>query len=174
MSTKPLEQQRQDMPQSAAEVSAQAGKYLTFKLANEEYGLEILKVREIIGMMEITKIPRAPHFVRGVINLRGKVNPVVDTRIKFGMDSIEDTERTCIIIVDVNKDGDSVEMGIIVDSVSEVLDIKDAEIENTPEFGNGVDSQFILGMAKAKDGVKILLDIDKVMTTEELGSLEKL
>jgi purine-binding chemotaxis protein CheW len=149
-----------------------AGKYLTFKLGQEEYGLEILKVREIIGLMDITKMPRAPQFIRGVINLRGKVNPVVDTRIKFGMEPTEDTEETCIIIVEVIKDKEAIEMGILVDSVSEVLDIKETEIEDTPEFGGGIDTQFILGIAKAKDGVKILLDIDKVLTAKNLNQIK--
>jgi len=141
-------------------------KYLTFKLSDEEYGLEILKVREIIGVMSITKIPRAPDFVRGVINLRGKVNPVIDTRIKFDMEVVEDTERTCIIIVEILKNGEPVEMGIVVDSVSAVMDIAESEIEAPPEFSSNVNTQFIMGMAKTNSGVKILLDIDKVLTEE--------
>ncbi|MFH0920620.1 MAG: chemotaxis protein CheW [Fibrobacterota bacterium] len=145
-----------------------AGKYLTFRLGDEEYGLEILKVREIIGLMDITHIPRTPEFVRGVINLRGKVIPVIDTRLKFGMKAIGDTAETCIIVVEVKKGGESIEMGILVDAVSEVLDINGADIEDTPEFGAGLDTQFILGMAKAKGSVKILLDLDKVLTAEEI------
>jgi purine-binding chemotaxis protein CheW len=154
--------------------SSLAGKYLTFKLGNEEYGLEILKVREIIGVMDITKIPRAPEFIRGVINLRGKVNPIVDTRVKFEMETVEDTELTCIIIVEVFKNKEAIEMGIIVDTVSEVLDIQESEIEDTPEFGGGIDTKFILGMAKAKDGVKILLDINKVLTGEDFKEINKI
>jgi len=145
-----------------------AGKYLTFKLAGEEYGLQILKVREIIGLMEITKVPRTPHFVRGVINLRGKVIPVVDLRAKFGMEHAEDTEETCIIVVEMERDGSAVQMGILVDTVSEVLDIVEEEIEEAPSFGAEVDTGFILGMAKAKGAVKILLNIEEVLTAGEL------
>ncbi len=148
-----------------------SGKYLTFRLGAEEYGLEILKVREIIGLMDITKIPRAPNFVRGVINLRGKIIPVVDTRIKFSMAAIDNTEETCIIVVEVKRSGESVEMGMLVDAVSEVLDISGADIEDAPEFGSEVDAKFILGMAKAKGSVKILLDIDKVLTQKELAAV---
>jgi purine-binding chemotaxis protein CheW len=150
--------------QAAAEITEElqqkAGKYLTFVLAEEEYGLEILKVREIIGMMDITAVPRTPDFVKGVINLRGKVIPVVDLRLKFGMSEVERTEETCVIVVNV---GD-VEMGIIVDKVSEVLDIVAEDIEDSPAFGADVDTNFILGMGKSNDRVTILLDIDKVLS----------
>lgn len=143
------------------------GKYLTFVLAEEEYGLEILKVREIIGMMDITAVPRTPDFVRGVINLRGKVIPVVDLRCKFGMPTTEATDETCIIVVDVG----NVEMGIIVDKVSEVLDIVSEDIEPPPQFGVSVDTDFILGMGKANNRVTILLDISKVLTGEDLTEI---
>jgi purine-binding chemotaxis protein CheW len=145
-----------------------AGKYLTFKLADEEYGLEILKVREIIGLLPITSLPRTPVFVRGVINLRGKVIPVIDLRQKFGLDVATDTDQTCIIVVDVAGHFGSVQIGILVDSVSEVLDIKGEEIEEPPTFGSSVDTAFILGMAKAKGSVKILLNIEKVLSQAEL------
>lgn len=145
-----------------------AGKYLTFRLAAEEYGLEILKVREIIGMMEITKVPRTPYYVRGVINLRGRVIPVVDLRAKFDMDVTEDTNETCIIVVEVTSRLGAVSMGIRVDAVSEVLDIKEDEIEDTPSFGSGIDTRFILGIGKVKNEVKILLDIDQVLTEGDL------
>jgi len=145
-----------------------AGKYLTFKLADEEYGLEILKVREIIGLLPITCLPRTPVFVRGVINLRGKVIPVIDLRQKFGLDVADDTDQTCIIVVDVVGQFGSVQIGILVDSVSEVLDIKGEEIEDPPAFGSNVDTAFILGMAKAKGSVKILLNIEKVLSQAEL------
>jgi len=144
-----------------------AGKYLTFVLGDEEYGLEILKVREIIGLMDITAVPSTPEFVRGVVNLRGKVIPVVDLRLKFGMASAEATEETCIIVVDV----DTVEMGIVVDKVSEVLDIVENDIEDAPSFGVSVDTNFILGMGKADGNVKILLDISKVLSSEEIGDV---
>jgi len=144
-----------------------AGKYLTFSLAEETYGLEILKVREIIGLMEITAVPRTPSFVQGVINLRGKVIPVIDLRLKFSMPEAERTEQTCIIVVDVG----SVEMGIIVDKVSEVMDIAGEDIEDTPSLGTDVDTDFILGMGKTNDKVTILLDIAKVLGGEELAEM---
>lgn len=143
------------------------GKYLTFALGAEEYGLEILKVREIIGIMNITAVPRMPDYVRGVINLRGKVIPVISLRVKFGLEETADTDQTCIIVVDVEQNGRAIQMGILVDSVSEVLDITENEIEAAPTFGN-LDTDFIMGMAKFSDGVKILLHIDKVLQSDEI------
>ncbi|MDR2693511.1 MAG: chemotaxis protein CheW [Chitinispirillales bacterium] len=148
-----------------------AGKYLTFKLADEEYGLEILKVREIIGMMAITGLPRTPSFVRGVINLRGKVIPVIDLRLKFDLEATGDTDLTCIIVVDVTARDGRIQIGILVDSVSEVLDIRGEDIEGAPSFGTNIDTAFILGMAKAKGSVKILLNIEKVLSSAELESV---
>jgi purine-binding chemotaxis protein CheW len=145
-------------------------KYLTFAIGNEEYGLEILKVREIIGLMEITRVPRMPAFVRGVINLRGKVIPVIDLRRKFGMETIEDTVETCIIVVDLGE----MLMGVVVDKVSEVLDIPDSEIEETPSFGVEINTEFILGIGKAKGKVIILLDIRKVLTAEDVVDISKM
>ncbi len=145
------------------------GKYLTFLLDDEEYGLEILKVREIIGIMDITKVPRTPAFVEGVINLRGKVIPVIDLRSKFGLKRAEYNDQTCIIVVDVG-----LLMGIIVDTVNEVHDIPSASIEPAPRFGAAVDTSFILGMGKIKDDVKILLDIDRVLTSDELVQMQQL
>jgi purine-binding chemotaxis protein CheW len=155
------------------EGAKRGGKYLTFRLGEEEYGLEILKVREIIGLMDITHIPRTPNFVKGVINLRGKVIPVIETRIKFGMEKIETTAETCIIVVEAHRATEALEMGILVDAVSEVLDIQGSEIEDTPEFGSQLDTQFILGMAKAKGRVIILLDIDRVLTDKEIIAVTK-
>jgi purine-binding chemotaxis protein CheW len=149
------------------------GKYLTFSLAKEEYGIGILKVKEIIGMMPITTVPRTPPFVKGVINLRGKVIPVVDLRLKFGIEEMGYTERTCIIVVEIASQAGSVLTGIVVDSVSEVLNIKGADIEETPNFGAKFDTDYILGMAKITGGVKILLDIDKVLSAEEITILDK-
>ncbi|PKN05848.1 MAG: chemotaxis protein CheW [Deltaproteobacteria bacterium HGW-Deltaproteobacteria-7] len=148
------------------------GKYLTFALAGEEYGIGILKVKEIIGLMPITPVPQTPDHIKGVINLRGKVIPVVDLRLKFGMPGVESTERTCIIVVEIATLGNKIAMGIVVDSVSEVLNIKAAEIEDTPSFGTKLDTDYIRGMAKAGHGVKILLDIDKVMSSEEISQLD--
>jgi purine-binding chemotaxis protein CheW len=143
------------------------GKYLTFRLAGEEYGLEILKVREIIGLMDITAVPRTPAFIKGVINLRGKVIPVVDLRLKFGMATVEHTAETCIIVVHVGE----VEMGIVVDKVSEVLSIAAEAIEGTPSFGANVDTEFILGMGKVSGRVSILLDIDKVLAGNDMETI---
>lgn len=149
------------------------GKYLSFSLAKEEYGIGILKVKEIIGMMPITTVPRTPPFIKGVINLRGKVIPVVDLRLKFGIEEMGYTERTCIIVVEIASQAGSVLTGIVVDSVSEVLNIKGADIEETPNFGAKLDTDYILGMAKITGGVKILLDIDKVLSAEEITILDK-
>ena len=148
-----------DQETEGEDMSALAGKYLTFILAGEEYGIEILKVREIIGLMDITDVPRMPGYVRGVINLRGKVIPVVDLRTKFGMMSTEDTDETCIIVVDATQDGKSSQTGILVDTVSEVLDVAGGQIEKTPAFGAAMHTEFIMGMAKVDGDVKILLDI---------------
>ena len=144
-------------------LAGREGKYLTFALANEEYGIGILKVREIIGMMPITTVPRTPGFVKGVINLRGKVIPVVDLRLKFGMESADYTERTCIIVVEIGNGAGHLQMGIVVDSVSEVLNIKASDLEETPAFGARLDTDYILGMAKMNGGIKILLDINQVL-----------
>jgi purine-binding chemotaxis protein CheW len=148
------------------------GKYLTFSLAGEEYGIVILKVKEIIGMMPITPVPKTPFYIKGVINLRGKVIPVADLRLKFDMEEMAYTERTCIIVVEIREGGGNILMGIVVDSVSEVLNIKNGEIEDTPAFGTQMDTDYILGMAKTGGGVKILLDIDKVFGGEDMAGLD--
>ena len=155
------------------EITDREGKYLTFSMANEEYGIGILKIREIIGMMPITSVPQTPEYVKGVINLRGKVIPVMDLRLRFNMDSIDYNERTCIIVVEIFSQSATVQIGIVVDSVSEVLNIKQDEIEDTPTFGTSLNTDFILGMAKMEGGVKILLDIDQVLTSDELSLLEE-
>ncbi len=149
------------------------GKYLTFSLAQEEYGIGILKIREIIGMMPVTSVPQTPEFVKGVINLRGKVIPVVDLRLRFGMEAIDYTERTCIIVVEIAGQVGTIQIGIVVDAVSEVLNIKAEEIEDAPTFSSKLDTDYILGMAKMEGGVKILLDIDKVLSAGEISVLEK-
>lgn len=143
---------------------ARSGKYLTFILADESYGLEILKVREIIGTMDITPVPRTPVYVKGVINLRGSVIPVVDLRVKFGLESAETTDETCIIVVDVQ---DS-QTGIFVDNVDEVLDIGVEDIEDAPDFGAAVELDYILGVAKVETGIKILLNIEEVLTDQDI------
>ena len=147
------------------------GKYLTFALGPEEYGLEILKVREIIGYMDITAVPQTPHYVKGVINLRGQVIPVIDLRAKFGMETTDVTEQTCIIVVEISQADRKFNTGIVVDRVQEVLDIAGEDIEQSPEFGASVNTDFILGMGKIGDSVKILLDIDRVLGQEQLASV---
>jgi purine-binding chemotaxis protein CheW len=146
-----------------------AGKYLTFALGREEFGLEILKVREIIGYMDITAVPQTPAYVKGVINLRGQVIPVIDLRAKFVMQTAERTDETCIIVVETSQQGRKFSTGIIVDHVSEVLDIAGEHIEDAPQFGSAVDTAFILGMGKVGESVKILLDIDKVLVDADLA-----
>ncbi len=161
------------MDQAIKAINIKTGKYLTFSLADEEYGIGILKVKEIIGMMPITSVPRTPEFVKGVINLRGKVIPVVDLRLKFSLEPIPYSERTCIIVVEIESKAETVLIGIVVDAVSEVLNIKEEEIEETPTFGTSLNTDYILGMAKMEGGVKILLDIDKVLSSQEIEMLDK-
>lgn len=159
------------MDQALKNVAQREGKYLTFNLAGEEYGIGILKVKEIIGMMIITTVPQTPAYMKGVINLRGKVIPVVDLRLKFAMDPMDYTERTCVIVVEIRGGAGNILMGIIVDAVSEVVNIKAGEIEDAPNFGSRLNTEYILGMAKMGGQVKILLDIDKVLTSNELATL---
>lgn len=161
------------MDQAVKAMTVREGKYLTLTLAEEEYGISILKIKEIIGMMPITTVPQTPEFVKGVINLRGKVIPVIDLRLRFGMGVIEYTERTCIIVVEIESQTGKVQIGIVVDSVSEVLNIKGEDIEDTPTFGDSLNTGYILGMAKMEGGVKILLDIDRVLSSKEISVLEK-
>jgi len=151
--------------------SENEGKYLTFQLAEEGYGIGILKVREIIGMLPVTPVPQTPMFLKGVINLRGQVIPVVDLRLKFGLMEEEYTERTSIIVVEVKGLANNIPIGIVVDTVSEVINIQAQEIEPAPTFGASINTNFILGMAKTEGGVKILLNIDQVLSAEELGAL---
>jgi purine-binding chemotaxis protein CheW len=153
-------------------VKGLGGKYLTFTLGKEEYGVSILKVREIIGLMEITAVPHTPSFIRGVINLRGRVIPVLELRIKFDMEPQQYDERTCIIVVEVQGFSEAVQVGMLVDSVSEVLNIAEEEIELPPSFGaSHFDTGYLLGMGKIKGQVKILLDVDKVISEGELQQL---
>ena len=161
------------MDQAVKVMKDREGKYLTFTLAEEEYGIGILKIKEIIGMLPITPVPRTPPFVKGVINLRGKVIPIIDLRLKFGMEEIDYTDRTCIIVVEIEGESGTILMGIVVDTVSEVLNIKAEDIEDTPAFGTDLNTDYILGIAKMEGGVKILLDIDRVLNTEEIAVIEK-
>ena len=150
-----------------------ATQLVTFLLGEEMYGIDIFKIREVIHLQKISTIPNAPKFVKGVINLRGKVIPVMDLRLRFGMEEMEYTDRTCIIVVEIMGTSSTVEIGIVVDSVSEVLNIKGDDIEETPAFGGGLSTDYILGMAKMEGGVKILLDIDKVLDVEDVELLDK-
>ena len=152
-------------------ISDRDGKYLTFALGSEEYGLEILKVREIIGYMDITSVPQTPEYVRGVINLRGQVIAVVDLRSRFGMDAVEMTDETSVIVVEISQAGREISTGIIVDRVSEVLDIAGENIQEPPKLGGTVNTDFILGMGTIGDDVKILLDIDKVLKSTDAAQI---
>ena len=152
------------------ESSTYEGQFLTFTLNNEEYGIEILKVREIIGVMDITTVPQTPEFMKGVINLRGTVIPVVDLRLKFSMPEEEYTQETCVIVVEANNS----QVGIIVDSVSEVLNIQNGEIEETPSFGQGIDTDFIMGLGKVKERIIILLNIEQILSSEVMDVVKQI
>lgn len=151
-----------------------AGKYLTFVLGRECYGIQGLKVREIIRMVEITPVPQMPAYVKGVVNLRGKVIPVVDLRVKFGLSNVQITERTCVVVVQLtSSSGAPALMGLIVDAVEEVINIAAGEIEPTPDFSTSIKTDYMIGMAKVKGAVKTLLDIDKVIAAESFIGLSQ-
>jgi purine-binding chemotaxis protein CheW len=158
----------------AAKSNDRSGKYLVFHLGREEFGIRVLKVREIMGIQDITAVPQTSAHVKGVINLRGKVIPVVDLRLKFGLPEQEYTQRTCIIVVQVRGEAGPMSMGIVVDGVAEVLNLAAADIEDTPDFGDGTATPYLLGMAKVKDKVKILLEIEQVLTSQELRAMNAL
>jgi len=142
--------------------SIHQGKYLTFSLEDEEYGIAIVKVKEITQMLNVTPVPHTPNYVKGVVNLRGKVIPVMDLRVRFSMHEIEYNDRTCIIVVEIYADDEVIQVGNVVDSVTEVLNVTEENIDEPPTFGTKVDTEFILGLANIEGNVKILLDIDKV------------
>ena len=148
-----------------------AGKYLLFKVGDEEYGLQILKVQEIIRMQKVTTVPKTPDFVRGVLNLRGRVIPIVELRLKFGMEAIEDNDKTCIVVVQVKTGDTSVVMGIIIDEVREVRDILNEEIDEPPSFGTAVSAEFIMGIGKLNNRVIMLLVIDTVLSRDEVKNI---
>jgi purine-binding chemotaxis protein CheW len=150
------------------------GKYLTFQLVNEEYGLPIKKVKEIIGIMEITLIPKTPDFIKGVINLRGKIIPVMDLRLKFGLEYREYNPRTCIIVIDIELDEVKRQIGIIVDTVSEVVSLHNEDIEPPPQYGAQADEVFLYGLGKDRGKVILLLDIDRVFKSSELVLINEL
>ena len=153
---------------------ARAGKYLTFQLGAEEFGIQVLQVREIMGVQEITAVPQTPPHVKGVINLRGKVVPVIDLRLKFGLPAADYTARTCIIVTQIKGESGLILMGVIVDGVLEVLNLAAGDIEDAPELGDDVSVRYLLGLAKVKGRVKILLDIDRVLSTQELYGLREI
>jgi len=150
---------------------SRAGKYLTFKLGKEEFGIQVLSVREIMGVQDITVVPGMPPHLKGVINLRGKIIPVVDLRLKFGLSSHPFTPATCIIVVQVMQEGEAAMIGVIVDCVAEVLNLPESDIEDSPDFGAGAGPSFVLGIAKCKGSVKILLNIEGALTIAELRGM---
>jgi purine-binding chemotaxis protein CheW len=161
-----------EIPAKSTKQPHSAGKYLTFRLEKESYGVGVLKVREIIRMMNITPVPQMPAYVRGVINLRGKVIPVIDLRLKFGMQGIANTDSTCIVVVHIMvPSGTNTLMGLVVDAVEEVANISADEIESTPDFGMKLETNYILGMAKVRGSVKTLLDIDQVISESSLETI---
>ena len=153
----------------SVKVDSRAGKYLTFFLASEEYGVEILKVQEIIGRMPITPVPLTSKYIRGVINLRGKIHPIMDLKIKFGMEETEITDETCIIVIKTA----TMMMGILVDKVSEVANVASDDIEDTPSFGADVNPEYLLGVGKTGGRVRLLLDIEKVITATDIINMKK-
>lgn len=164
-------------PKSALQTSAHpslGGKYLTFRLGTEQFGLQILKVREIMGLINITQVPRAPNSVKGVINLRGKIVPVIDLRKKFEMPEVEVTDRACIVVVDINIQGTSADVGILVDNVSEVRNIRGEDIGPVPTLGDRMDTSFILGLAKTGGTVTTLLDIESVLFSADLEGIQNM
>jgi purine-binding chemotaxis protein CheW len=149
----------------------QPGKYLSFHLGREQFGIPVLAVREIVGAQAVTPVPQTPVHVKGVINLRGKVIPVIDLRVKCGLPAMETTERSCIVVVQ-GRGGETAPMGILVDGVEEVLNLAASDIETTCDFGNGVQVPEILGLAKCKDRVTILLDLGQILNQNQLRKLQ--
>ncbi len=152
------------------------GKFLTFFLADEEYGVDIQQVKEILGLIEITPVPRTPDFVKGVVNLRGKIVPVIDLRTRFEMEEQEYTRETCIVVVNIMREGREVTTGVIVDRVSEVLDIDAEQIEEVPAFGASIDTEFMDGIGKIGERIAILLSIDRILSDTEvklMGDIEQ-
>ena len=158
---------------ASAALQILAGQYLTFDLSGERYGIPVLKIREIIQMMDVTRVPRTPSFVRGVVNLRGKVIPVIDARLVFGLESAADTQATCVIVTEVRRGDHDLVLGMIVDQVTEVTDIAAAAIEPAPDLGAQINTEFISGMGKVEKHVVILLDVDRVLALEEIALVDE-
>jgi purine-binding chemotaxis protein CheW len=171
MSTLTAERTAEKTDNRAAVTEERAGKYLAFHVGPEQFAIGVLSVREIMGMQEITAIPHTPVCVKGIINLRGKVVPVIDLRLKFGMPETGHTARTCIIVVNLPGEAGSVMAGVIVDAVSEVANIAGGEIENPPDFGEGVSIPYLIGIAKTRGGVKLLLNIERVLTASDVSGI---
>jgi len=152
--------------------SMETTQYLTFKLGEEMFALDIAKVREVLDFTTVTRVPRTPEFMRGVINLRGSVVPVVDLRLKFGMTRTESSVNTCIIITEVIVDGDRTVLGALADSVQEVIDLVPGDVSPAPRIGTRINTEFIQGMGKRDDRFIILLDIDRVFSTDELALVQ--
>jgi purine-binding chemotaxis protein CheW len=162
----------QTLESTTAGAKKSVGKHLTFNLQNESYGIDVLKVREIIRLTNITAVPQVPDYVKGVINLRGKIIPVIDLRRRFGFESVKDTDLTCIIVVQAKlSDGKNKQMGLVVDGVEEVVNLTPGDIEETPDFGGKISTDYIVGMAKVKGTVKTLLNIDRVLGADELQQI---
>jgi purine-binding chemotaxis protein CheW len=162
------------VPSETVCTSDRAGKYLIFHLGAEEFGAEVLKVREIMGLQDITPVPKVPAHVKGVINLRGKVIPVIDLGVKFGMPAQDYTSRTCIVVTRTVRGDEDVLVGMVVDGVAEVLTLSEDDIQDTPRFGPGISTPYLIGMAKMKGKVKILMDIDQVLNNDDLCAMTAL
>jgi len=154
-------------------LAAQENKHLTFELDKESYAIPILKVKEIIRMIEITEVPKLPNFMKGVINLRGKIIPILDLRLKFGLEEKDYDERTSIIVLELATENGARTSGLVVDTVNEVLDISDTDIEPPPQYGTDVDQTFLTGMGKVTDKVIMMLDVDKILSVGEIQKLDQ-
>ena len=161
------------IPESTAAAEL-AGKYLTFQLGREEFAIRVTRVREIMGVQEMTPVPQTPVYVKGVINLRGRVIPIIGLRLKFGMEEEAFTQRTCIIVVEMQGEVGIIPVGLVVDGVSDVVTFQAVDLEETPDFGRGRTAPYLLGMAKLKGRVKMLLDLDYVLKANEILGLEQL
>ncbi len=155
-------------------LDSMAGKYLTLTLGDEEYGIPILAIQRIIQLQNITPVPLTPDYVLGVINLRGKIIPIIEVRNKFQMESVERTDSTCLIIVQIENEGVDLTVGLQIDAVSEVVFIDSLQIQETPSFGENVETDFITSIAKIEERVIMLLDIEKILTSEEMAALAKM
>lgn len=156
-----------------AESGAVTRRLFTFKLSGSDYGVPILRVQEIVALPPVTPVPRTPEFVRGVINLRGRVVPVVDLRTRFGMAASPDTDRTCVVIIQVEGESGAMRMGVVVEDLAEVVDVPEDDVVDPPEFGAGIDTEFLLGMGRVAQRVIILLDVDKVLTSADVATVRQ-